>query len=345
MRKGVHRPDSTSPTVSDVALLWLDRCESEGLEPEVIAGYEGNCRVHIEPATVPKNIPNGWSGTLGDIKLSKLNTPLCEAFRDQLLKTNSRAMARHVLVSFKAMLKDAQRRGLIAYNPAQPVLIGRDKRGRVPIRIGVQIPDREDVRVILAASCPFWRVLFATAAFTGMRASELRGLTWPDVDLDRATIEVRQRADWCGFIGRCKSESAYRTIQIGHDVVDMLLSWRQICPPTRLMLVFPLNFVISDDDGVVIPRYLFLDEFHEVQHGIEMERSDGKAKYSFHALRHFYASIMIDAGTPPKRLQNLLGHSTLAMTMDTYGHLFAPDEEEAARINTATAAVLRPRHQ
>lgn len=71
-----------------------------------------------------------------------------------------------------------------------------------------------------------------------------------------------------------------------------------------------------------------------------MERPNGEAKYSFHSLRHFYASIMIAQGTPPKRLQSLLGHATLAMTMDTYGHLFPAGDDETIRINGAVASVL-----
>src|SRR5262249_1759018 len=75
-------------------------------------------------------------------------------------------------------------------------------------------------------------------------------------------------------------------------------------------------------------------------HQIKMERPNGQAKYCFHSLRHFYASIMIAQGTPPKRLQSLLGHTTLAMTMDTYGHLFPAGEDESVRINNAVASVL-----
>jgi len=68
-------------------------------------------------------------------------------------------------------------------------------------------------------------------------------------------------------------------------------------------------------------------ELLAVQSQIGMTWPNGKGKYGVHKLRHFYASIMITAGTQPKRLQELLGHSTLAMTMDTYGHLFPPTEE------------------
>jgi integrase len=77
-----------------------------------------------------------------------------------------------------------------------------------------------------------------------------------------------------------------------------------------------------------------------VQSQIGIVGPNGKGKFNVHSLRHFYASIMIDAGTPPKRLQDLLGHATLAMTMDTYSHLFRAGEDETVRINKAMEAVL-----
>jgi hypothetical protein len=102
--------------------------------------------VHIEPATVPGDVPNGWRGKLGDVKLSQLTSPLCVAFARQLVKTNSRVMARKILTSFKAILREAQKCGLIATNPAQPVSIDAKTREKAPLRIGEQIPSKADIR-------------------------------------------------------------------------------------------------------------------------------------------------------------------------------------------------------
>src|SRR5205807_9388149 len=121
-------------------------------------------------------------------------------------KTISRRTAAHVLASFKTMLNDAQTRGSIAYNPAQPVKIKTKDRERAPIQIGVEIPDRPDVLAIVSASSGMWRVLFRTDSSTGMRSSELRSLAWPNVDLDKNELRVRNRADRKGKIGPCKSK-------------------------------------------------------------------------------------------------------------------------------------------
>src|SRR5690606_5278051 len=106
----------------------------------------------------------------------------------------SPAMVRKVLVSLGSLLADAQERGLIIRNAvrekARTRQKGRDKRqekrqkGR--LKIGVDIPTREEIKAIVGALSGRWRPLLLTAIFTGLRASELRGLRWKDVDLDKA---------------------------------------------------------------------------------------------------------------------------------------------------------------
>jgi integrase len=67
----------------------------------------------------------------------------------------------------------------------------------------------------------------------------------------------------------------------------------------------------------------------------------GAPKYNVHSLRHWYASFVIDLGFPPKRVQTLLGHSSIQMTFDTYGHLFPSAEDDEARLAKGEAAFLR----
>jgi integrase len=250
----------------------------------------------------------------------------------------SRKMIGHILASFKTMLNDAQTRGLISYNPALPVRIKTKDRERARLRIGEQIPDRADVHAVVNASAGMWRVLFKTDASTGMRTSELRSLAWSNIHLETNEIEVCNRADKKRKIGPVKTKASYRTIQIGDDLVAELRRWKELCPPGTLNLVFP------DENVNVMSEGRIRDMLYEVQLRIGLTRpgQDGepRPKYSVHSLRHFYASIMIDVGTPPKRLQELLGHASLQMTMDLYGHLFPATSDEIDRINRAMAKVF-----
>jgi integrase len=95
---------------------------------------------------------------------------------------------------------------------------------------------------MLTAAQGRWRPLIITAVFTGLRASELRGLTWDDVDLDKAALTVRQRADRWNTIGSPKSASGQREVPLAPMVVNTLKEWQLACPKGpegRLWLVFP----------------------------------------------------------------------------------------------------------
>src|SRR5438270_545713 len=79
---------------------------------------------------------------------------------------------------------DAQRRGLIGHNPAGPVHVVARGRDKARLTVGVDIPSPDDVQRILAAAPRRYRALLVVSVFAGLRASELRGLRWSDVDLD-----------------------------------------------------------------------------------------------------------------------------------------------------------------
>jgi integrase len=78
-----------------------------------------------------------------------------------------------------------------------------------------------------------------TAIFTGLRASELRGLRWPNVDLSKRELHVRERADEYKQLGRPKSGSGERAVPLTPMVVNALREWKLQCPKSELGIVFP----------------------------------------------------------------------------------------------------------
>src|SRR5436309_5507335 len=224
--RGVHTPENASITVAEAAKLWIEKGELEKLERSTLRQYGNHVKLHINPL-------------IGNVKLARLSTPAIENFRDDLLKKASRAMARKVLASLKSILGEAQRRGLVAHNAASPVRVDVKKRENGKLTVGRDIPSKAEVQIILSTAAGRWRPLFATAIFTGMRASELRGLTWDDVDFERNVIHVRQRANLWGEIGAPKSAAGDREIPMSPMVVNALKEWRIACPKGPLKLVFP----------------------------------------------------------------------------------------------------------
>jgi integrase len=326
VRVGIHTAPSISPTMTEAIADWLERAKTEQLEPATQVQYRQLC-VHIEQH-------------LGAIRLANLTTPGVHAFRDTLRRTVSRTMARKVLTALVGVIKEAQRRGNVAQNVAAGVTVGADRR-KARIEVGRDIPSADELRRILeAVTSPRTRSLLVTAALTGLRASELRGLMWDDVDLKRGELHVRQRADRYGTIGRLKSRAGRRTVPLGPMVVNALKSWRLASTSTGLVFGTRTGKCIGHPD-------LWQRMLAPAQIMAGVVTADGKPKYSFHSLRHFYASWCINPpdrgglGLQAKVVQQRLGHASIVMTLDTYGHLF-PSGDDGAELAEAERRLLTP---
>ena len=216
MRSGTHTPVAKSITVAKAAEDWISYIELEGRERATVANYRQHAK-HI-------------TDRIGNVKLASLTTPRVNAFRDDLLATTSRAMARRLLVSLKSILRDAQRRGNVAQNVAIGVSIKGNPRGERRLQVGVDIPSTDEVRALIGQLHGRWRPLFLTAIFTGLRASELRGLRWQDVDLKAGELHVRQRADRYNEIGMPKSKAGGRRVPLPPHLINVLREWKLQVP-------------------------------------------------------------------------------------------------------------------
>jgi integrase len=360
VREGVHVADSDSVTVEAAGRLWLASCASHGLERSTLAQYRQHLDLHIVPI-------------IGDTLLSKMTVPAVRSFEDKLREAGrSPAMVRKVLVSLGSLIADSQERGLVIRNAVREKSRAKtrgterrqERRQKGKLKVGVDIPTPGEVKAIVGALTGRWRPILLTAIFTGLRASELRGLRWQDVDPDRREIRVHQRADRFNEIGQPKSEAGERTVPVPPLVVNTLKEWKLACPrretavtgadeePVKeLYLVFPNGQGKIESLANIINRGLIpvqikagvADPTGEVdENGAPVTR----ARYTgMHALRHFYASWCINRpqdgglGLPAKVVQERLGHATIVMTMDVYGHLF-PRGDDADELAAAERALL-----
>ena len=276
---------------------------------------------------------------LGRVKLSDLTTGDVAALSDTLRKGGmSPSMTNKVLVSLGSLIGEAQSRGLVARNVTRD---GRrkkrngDARHTAKLKKGVDIPKPEEITAILANAKGRWRPLLLVAAFTGLRASELRGLTWADVDLKANELHVRQRADRFNTIGSPKSASSHRTVPFGPTVANTLKEWKLICPKGEHDLVFPNKSGKIENLSNILQRGLVPTVI-----AAGLTDKNGKAKYTgIHVLRHFYASWCIDRKLPPKVVQERLGHTSITMTYDRYGHLF-PRGDDAKELAAAERKLI-----
>jgi integrase len=365
VREGTHVPDSATITVREAGELWLKRAAAGDLERTTIDQYRQHLRFHIvgDGADREEQSPGLF---IGNLKLSQLNAPTIRAFEDRLRENGrSPAMVRYVIRSLGSLLADAQERGKIVRNPVRE-LRGRRRRGTATqerrkgkLKVGVDIPTPKEIRAILGVAADRWRPFLMTALFAGLRSSELRGLRWDDVDLRHGKLHIHQRADRFNQIGAPKTEAGERTIPLPPVLVAELREWKLKCPKKdgRLELVFPNgegnveahpNIIERGFKPTVIKASVTVPVKNE--HGVAIRDDQGKpvvvAKYTgLHALRHFYASWCInrkaDGGLelPAKMVQARMGHSSILVTMDTYGHLF-PTDDHGSEMDAASRALL-----
>ncbi|MFC3786707.1 integrase [Sphingopyxis italica] len=330
--KGVHTADSQSVTVAAAADIWIKVAESKNRERGTIDQYKQLRDHHIVPL-------------IGAEKLSKLTTAKVVSFVDDLLATRSDDLTHKALRALSRILIEARRRGLVAQNVAADVKVERSGRNEE-----VVIPTKEELRALLAAADDRWKPLVLTAILTGLRASELRGLRWKDVDFKGATISVAQRADKYCDLGPPKSKAGRRTIPVGDAVVTELKKWKLRCPNGDAGLVFPNSVGAVQDYGHMLRRGFYPLQIKagvcdpQLKDGKPVLDAKGKAvmvpRYGFHALRHAAASAWIKQKIDLKRLTTWLGHSSVAITLDIYGHLIVDKDEDARLAAEAQAELL-----
>jgi len=224
--------------------------------------------------------------------------------------------------------------------------------------LGWTIPTPHEIRVILAHAKPRWRPLLVTLAFTGLRSSEVRGLRWADVDLKKNELHVHRRADCYREIGKPKSHAGERTVPLPASVASILREWKVQSAHKR-----PEDFVFPTKDGKGLYHNYIIDwALKPAQEAagvlVEATTKDGtplldkkgtpklRAKYTgLHALRHFYASWCLNRkedgglGLQPMNVKERMGHSSITMTADLYGHLF-PRGDDSEELEEAAAALL-----
>jgi integrase len=332
IKAGVHT--SSKLTVAKAGAQWLADAEDR-LEPATVESYKQHLNQHIIPF-------------IGSVKLSQLTVPAVRAFMDRLrAEKRSPAMIKRVIGDLGSILADAQERGTVAQNVVRSLSHRRKGKKRAEQRqkhkpkVGVDIPTPDEIKTIIAHLDGRWRPLLLTAIFTGLRASELRGLRWEDVDLKKAVVHVTQRADKFNTIGKPKSASGHRDVPMPPLLANTLREWKLKCPKSELGLVFPTGAGEIEYHSNIVTRGL-----GPAQIAAGVVTKGGKAKYTgLHALRHFYASWCINRvedgglGLPIKMVQHRLGHASITMTSDIYGHLF-PSGDDGKEFAAAERALF-----
>lgn len=162
------------------------------------------------------------------------------------------------------------------------------------------------------------RVIYATAFYAGLRAGEMRALRWTDVDLAGGTIKVERSWDAVEGSQDPKTRASRRTVPLIPILRDELLEHRIRQGRNGVGLVFGKTEDSPFGHAVLLARVR------------RVWPRNGFAYITLHNARHTFASLLIAAGEDPKRLPTYVGHSSISVTFDIYGHLLPGSERESA---------------
>ena len=176
--------------------------------------------------------------------------------------------------------------------------------------------------------------LYVLAVHTGMRRGELLGLKWEDVDLDGQIIRVRRTLTRTDngkrlAVGEPKSKKSCRTVRLTQRAVEALRGHRkrQLEEKLRVGGLYKDRGLVfaGEAGGLINPSNLRQRSFAPL-----LKRA-GLPSITFHDLRHTCASLLFQTNVHPKFVQELLGHASIAITLDTYSHVLPGMGDQAAR--------------
>lgn len=300
-------PRKSDQRFSAVADAWRDSWMD--LEPKTRAGYESILRTHLLPE-------------FGDRRVSAITPARVESYLRRLTDAGMKpGTVRSVYAALRAALNTAVRLRMIAANPCIGVKLPRAHAHEM-LFLGA-----EQVATLAEAIHPHFRVLVYTAAYTGLRAGELGGLRRRDLDLLRGRLTVSQSLkDLTGArlpdherrltFGPTKTH-ARRAITLPAFLRDLLAE--HMGRPLPGGSSGPDDLVFTMPTGAPIRHANFYRRYYRpaVRDALPPELHGIR----FHDLRHTCAALLIGAGAHPKAIQERLGHKSITMTLDRYGHL------------------------
>jgi integrase len=288
IHQGTYR-ETPKIAFQEFAELWIKNHGEAKLKPSTLSGYTAIIRKLLIPA---------WAGMpLSDISIGRMQSYVANRRKAVSAKTVCNEIA-----VIKEMFKHAHRWGYIKHNPSEHL-----ERPRVQKTV-IEVLSPEEVKKLLAHTGNHYRLAFLTDIMTGLRAGELWGLRWPDIDWASSQIFVQQSL-WRGKFQTPKTSYSVRKVDVPDMLLHELRKWKEVCGNSDL--VFPSPEGKPSCHNNVVKRY-----FNPAL------AKAGLRHVSFHSLRHTNASIRISVGQNIKYIQSQLGHASIKMTLDIYGHLF-----------------------
>ena len=304
--------DAGALTLGKYLRSWLYDSVQGTVRQRTWERYEQVARVHIEPS-------------LGKMKLKNVTpTHVRALYREKLDFGLAPRTVQYIHVTLNKALKDAVLDGLIPRNVASAVKAPR------PAKKEIHPLTSEQTKALLqAARGDRFEVAYVLALHCGLRQGEILGLRWSDIDIEAATLQIRRTLSEARTGYRFeppknnKGRSITLTTQAGEALREHL---------ARQLETIEMMGDLYEDQGLVVSSQVGtpMNGKNLTSRSFKpLLKLAGLPNIRFHDLRHTFATLMLQNGEHPKVVQEMLGHATIAITMDTYSHVLPNMQSDA----------------
>lgn len=303
-----YRPGRIA-TLAEFAERWTETVLTQH-KPSSQKAAQSHLRCHILPQ-------------LGTHRLDALGKEAQQVFLTRLSRTVSRKTTRNVMDTLSAILRKAKQWGYVC----DKVDFSDLEFAENAVKPEPRFFTAKQVRQIIAAAPEPYKTMFTVLAMTGMRAGEMLGLQWDDIDFARGCIHIRRSA-WYGKTQTTKSKSSTAPVPLPEPLAVTLRVYRERWRPNSLGFLFVTrnNRPPSSNKVVAYGLWPVLDALKIPHCGL-------------HAFRHTHASLLLDSGATLKVVQEQLRHSDPRVTLAIYSHVIGDSQRTAVE---KLAELLRP---
>lgn len=308
---------------------WLDLClevyMKNSLKQSTYLSYESYIRVHLKPA-------------LGNVQLRDLSPRLLQEYYNY--KAETERLSPKTIININLFLHKALSyavtEGYIVSNPAASINLSRGNKPQIEI-----LTRDEQAKLIRASYQHRYGVFIRLVLFTGLRLGELLGLRWEDLDIQANLLHIRRTLNRLNKVKKPtipgenrteiviqppKSQNSIRSVPLLPAVMQDLLNWRNVQRSDQAIAgeqYQDSGMIVTNPFGGFIEPRTFKDQYNQIL------TLAGLRHFTFHALRHTFASRAMEQGMEAKTLSVLLGHASVSFTMDTYAHVLTDYKRES----------------
>lgn len=319
LQRGVRMTTGHIQTLEEFVREWMGRYKRPKVTPRTYEWYCTIAEKHIYPALGSLPLRNVTEDSVQDLLNQRI---LDEGYSLKLVKA--------VRGLLSQALSRAVKQGLIPYNPAAEAELPRSERVAGQGEKEAIPADLRRRMLAAAEQDEIMKPILPTLLFTGIRAGELLGLVWKNIDFEQGTMTIDRavttkpeydgdgkRTDRVTIVAATKTEAGMRTFPLPTHIRELLREWKQ-----KLEAAHP---GWTEPDRPVFPNRT---GEHRTYHGFRtvyrrfLARNELDEKgLNLHRYRHTFATMMLEKGVNPRTVQKLLGHRDIETTLGIYSHV------------------------